>query len=491
MQLTNEQITRLVAAFKEAFTLDELKLVVPKAFPKTLEDIVPPKPLEQSILELLLWAARHDRLVELLKVACAEKPTNIHLAEAATAVIGAAAHDLVPATTLNEVVRHIGSADPPFAREELLRAYRLSVPSVLAHELDDFPSSMLTSILVGRLTSTMDTPPGRKLVAFLLQLRSLREADLDFTSGLDAWLKVISNALGIGEVQAGVIANAVQQSLARAAQQRLHVIVVVSPEKDRSGQFRVDVHHVITDVLTERWHEQPFDCYRVPRTCTRDALDGVVVEEMAAVVREQRRGDEEVVVHLFLPLVLWSCEADRWKWPRKRGQPQPIGAEFRVLLRSYDRAFDTSFDEDNLEWRKVWKEYAGSNPPVVMKAGRELFQGNYRMRRQKDRDTCAALDFVPSPQQLVEENGVGSLLLESGTPIAVWFRQELEPNENLSQIVDSLVPVPREWIDRVTSHRVDAAGGGCRFGEHLVLMWDDPDKLPPTALNRKPYVEPK
>jgi hypothetical protein len=73
--------------------------------------------------------------------------------------------------------------------------------------------------------------------------------------------------------------------------------------------------------------------------------------------------------------------------------------------------------------------------------------------------------------------------IDSGTPVAIWGRKwSADLQERREQIARLLADI-RRLPEQVRDLRVAARGGGEEHpGHSLVLLWDDPNRLPPDAL---------
>jgi hypothetical protein len=75
-------------------------------------------------------------------------------------------------------------------------------------------------------------------------------------------------------------------------------------------------------------------------------------------------------------------------------------------------------------------------------------------------------------------------VLDEGMPLALWLRRRtVSLGDAHSEIEKYLIrkDTPLEQLPNVVQEYRSAQTGQGYLGEHLTLLWDDPDRLPPWA----------
>jgi hypothetical protein len=97
---------------------------------------------------------------------------------------------------------------------------------------------------------------------------------------------------------------------------------------------------------------------------------------------------------------------------------------------------------------------------------------------------CLALTFAPL-ENLIGTGSILNAILGTGIPIALWPREHIKEPQKISNLFASILSqetlsaLPRlVWEQRLEAGRSKDKD---HPGHHLTLLWDDPNRLPPTA----------
>jgi hypothetical protein len=478
VQLTPKGKADLLEAIDDAFDLGGLdKLVALSFHGKTREDVTNAPTKDERVLAIVEEAARTDLLLDLLRRARQLNATNQKLEKVTVHFLGSETHRVIPASTLGEVVAAVRAANPPYSDSEIRNAWCLSVPAVWAHDYDEEKGESLLNILISRLADLPGAAGRSPMLEFLIHMREARVADIPLDDRFNVWRDAIRRHLDIDDSDYLAIDRAAHETRQRASEMHLHVSIVVAPGPD--DRFDVVCHQLRASSISDRWNDGVFDSRGVAKDCNAADIEGVVSQHIRTILDATEIPTERLMVHLFLPLTLWSAEADQWPLPSRRN-PQPLGAELDVVVRSWERPWDSTFRDAKKAWKRLWSQHV--QRPEAKLLDRDLFK-NLRMQMYKDHYSCAALSFVPNPTDFEE-------VVDSGMPIAVWIRSSVIPEDELRAIASDLSACPADWIDRVRQYRVEAAANETGVGQHFFLMWDDPQKLPPSAPGEVPLEDP-
>jgi hypothetical protein len=191
----------------------------------------------------------------------------------------------------------------------------------------------------------------------------------------------------------------------------------------------------------------------------------------------------ELTIEIFLPRDrLWD-EVEKWSYQDSEGFDITIGAEHRVVVRSYDRLKKLRTQQGSY-WRKNWEnvQLIWKDIPCIKQVttvSQAYFDPNNLRKMLVEKivlKVCCNLSDS-------DRNGLVSAIHSAGTPIVIWSRCEVQSLSNATEF-DSLLEKPlHELSARVREQRL-AADSDKHLGHHLVLLWDDPNRIPP-----KPALE--
>lgn len=193
-------------------------------------------------------------------------------------------------------------------------------------------------------------------------------------------------------------------------------------------------------------------------------------------------------IHVFLPLELMHLSVDKWSLAvSNKRQIEHIGHNHIVIVRCKDR-YERTYTKRS-RWLKFWKRYQ----QVLKKPAQQVFVTGHDddldelmdildNALSKDIDVVG-LQVTHAPidtQELCYE------LLESGLPIALWSRQNLEhaiPQQELSVLLNTCC------LERLPYEVKNKRHETCKLpnkpenhiGHHLSLLWDDPYLIPPKS----------
>lgn len=186
----------------------------------------------------------------------------------------------------------------------------------------------------------------------------------------------------------------------------------------------------------------------------------------------------ELTIEIFLPRDhLWD-EVEKWSYQDSEGFDISIGAEHRVVVRSYDRLKKLRTQQGSY-WRKNWEnvQLIWKDIPYIEQVttvSQACFDPNNLRKLLVEKIVLKVCCNLSNS----ERNGLLSAIHSAGTPIVIWSRCEVLSLNNARDF-DVLLEKPlHELSARVREQRL-AADSDKHLGNHLVLLWDDPNRVPP------------
>lgn len=210
-------------------------------------------------------------------------------------------------------------------------------------------------------------------------------------------------------------------------------------------------------------------------------VDRVIRQEIGLNYSDQAT---QLAVEFCLPLELLSDAVDRW--PKKKGGMGSValGIDHPVIIRSID---GLRSDSRRPYWQQKWDSFKKALhddhaphllPPICRV--HDYTPSSIYNHYQLSNTHCLGLTEMPPPQWGVPTPLTE--LLEAGIPIALWprtFGADETGEEQIHQALQALFedgPV-KTLPDRMRRARSESTDGD--LTRHLVLFWDDFDRIPP------------
>jgi hypothetical protein len=316
----------------------------------------------------------------------------------------------------------------------------------------------------------------------------------EFADRLNSPLGIFVNAL-LG--YSGEKRNDLEDWLRRAAipAPRHH-----QPAPAISGSAPVLVIKIYRDANTEDFHIGGWCCHHKTSPLpnleipfARAALDeGLAIcwKETRLLLEGDAEAQQKLVVEIFLPeelLVDGTMKLDRLEVKFGRRSKSRIGEAAAVVVRSLNRVYDPELRQDTWgAWNEKWK--ARPAPPMPFVGNHlywvcndaELKSDHFKTLRQ-DKLVFIALTQVPPGDAGID---IIAGIIDAGTPIAMWRREKSEEAEaDRIELLDLLCEHYSDELPRLVLSRRARPETQDSLWRHLVLMWDDPTRLPPDLTN--------
>lgn len=193
------------------------------------------------------------------------------------------------------------------------------------------------------------------------------------------------------------------------------------------------------------------------------------------------RSGSELTIELIVPLKLINQGADRWDCAMGMGLTSPFGFHYEVIVRPWERVYGRDRAKLQARLAAKWNRVYDTDASVTWVCTREDAQAGIAARLHNDGPVCVALRFVP---HLDNASGISLHLRDlvaTGTPVAAWPREPSCNEDRLAECMRKLVEGPRQWHRTVKNLRREAHHGGDpgHPGQHLTVLWDDPNKRLP------------
>ncbi|MGL5940641.1 MAG: hypothetical protein ACRC2S_09675 [Waterburya sp.] len=184
------------------------------------------------------------------------------------------------------------------------------------------------------------------------------------------------------------------------------------------------------------------------------------------------------ILEFFLSTELLNQDIDRWEIDDDDNLCVPIGFQYQVVVRSYERLL-FKYQKHLPVWKQKWdnlKQFGESICAELFVNGDEDWR---KLMVQLDSESVFGVMLTKTP-----DLGTGSplsVIQRTATPIAVWTRADLENIDSQQEINDLLQCLVKKLRSVVREKRKNAfpQPQDQDLGHHLSLLWEDPYRLPP------------
>lgn len=248
--------------------------------------------------------------------------------------------------------------------------------------------------------------------------------------------------------------------------------------------------------IVSHWHQWASPAWEPihgeDRHVRRDDLETAVDDIIMETERQWASRDGTVVIEFVLPWQLLNEPVDRWHFELSSRTPSRLTAVYPVVVRSLERIRAEYWHR---RWRSRWSAVgdptAGTEHIFCAIEGHADVQLEAALARRR-RAVVLVLSGPPTPGSTGERQlEIG---LRAGMPAIVWHRNSV-PSEPLCELIASMYDIPlpggvASLPTRVAQLRQAAWDGDPlmkdeHVGHGLVLLWDDPSRLPAPRNGRK------
>jgi hypothetical protein len=274
----------------------------------------------------------------------------------------------------------------------------------------------------------------------------------------------------------------------------LHLIIVLKTSQEDPQALRVKAW-----LCYGQDEPDPLSSPVEEQTYTIDAMSDLLDEMLAEVQTRSMisvQAKAELNIEFFLPHSLISLPVDHWKIAEGT---VVLGARYRVVVRSLDRIESRRiYDHSVSFWKMKWKQVSTLSCNMGQEHIRWIkdtaaYDGEkvyYTFSGLDQKAICLCLALAPlSSVDRDNKQGVFRMALRAGIPILFWPKslpRNPDQTEHFCEELDQLLGryKPTELPDALFKQRWEAAlhkEGEHHLGRCLTLLWDDPNRIPPTG----------
>lgn len=229
------------------------------------------------------------------------------------------------------------------------------------------------------------------------------------------------------------------------------------------------------------WYQWSPDEWPVPgedQLVPRDGLELAVQDIVAAAEADATAGFGRLRIEFLLPVDLLNLPVERWSKENDPADgPVPLYRHHPVVVRSLERIRDR---RRHLAWRTRWHTLQEAPHAADWVASKGA---GHRLEEEITRDERIVTMVLSEPPPGSSEGAAREIriALRTGIPIVIWHRSE-PPGPPFLRLVEDLVAGGgmAELPDRASQLRITASMNEDEMGtgRGLVLLWDDPSRLP-------------
>jgi hypothetical protein len=273
------------------------------------------------------------------------------------------------------------------------------------------------------------------------------------------------------------------KQLREEAKSPVYLLIQLLPTMPQAETFTVQAWSwkAPDDCQTLETDEQP---------CQFPAVEQIV--QRLLYEAEEKFETSDIVLELIFPRHLFSQDVLNWQVDVGVAKGT-LARQYPVVLRWLDRFTDRR--KHRVRWQDKWR--ATINLDCVNWDAHLKWLGCANecattdvidSLREPDCGVCLALGFVPPEKP--DADDLLTAALGAGVPIALWFRHLLDNQSCNKQTFDDLLNgqkltgLPRHiWNLRKNSHH-----DRTHSAYHLVLLYDDADRVPPISVTQAPRL---
>lgn len=464
MSIPGSIIKKIVGTFIKAFpTLN--KLVKMLKFELDIEASYVPNgsDYEDIVFHLVLKLDSDGRIINFIKGACRDNPSNLELQSIQK--------EIIPIIQLYPILYPL--------KKDLIEQIKIAYKSCCTEDwlLDEENLFQNLEQVLGKLADMSyrnnDYSPSAQFVAHLILNISSKSPIID---ELKEWgklhVKNFSHLLNKTDIE---IKNQQEKQECMSS----CFIIKVEPSKQYKERYRISTWFIpnssngkfnkstgegyLPVTIKELQEQEVFDFEEI-----RSLLQPLLIQ----ISEQPTFSSYHTTLEFFLPEERLNEEIDAWEIKAsEKADPLPIGIDYKISVRSNERLAKSTHKND---WEIKWNLLQQQNEPPCFLVGdgrskKELIS----MLRPKNA-LALKLKKSPSPE-------IFQVINDAAIPVALWIRQELQ-NLDIQSELDNLLQCPiTELPEQVKAKRLEdfPKDEQTHIGKHISLLWENPNILPP------------
>jgi len=364
------------------------------------------------------------------------------------------------------------------SRDELIKLYRASLPPGFSVRDE---AETLWSVL-DHLWDIPRQPNNRFPVFEFVERLAFHTINQDVASELRSMTGQMAPYLNLQQADINRIRARIEAEATPTQMSPPYLLVEVSPDPNNRNRDKEKLFSVYISFWKHRNDTRYLHTDETPRPIK--SIPPLLEQILTAFANDFPEEMPDLTIEFFLPRELISCEVDQWvKQDVFLGEIK-LGADHRVVVRSWERATNPTLQG---YWLKKWRQFQtlakiASAQNMVRICNRRTHEPRrlYNDLIGSEHTICLGLTFMPTDHP--SEGRLLSEILRAGMPIALWPRpcddvsrytrgirakiRALVSSENLSDLPRLIQAERQQAID--STHP----------GNYLTLLWDDPYRLP-------------
>jgi hypothetical protein len=386
------------------------------------------------------------------------------------------------------LIERLQRIEPAAGREQLLAAY-----TILKHPLGRLPAikadADLFHYLVNLLAYRFSHDGVHPLLAFAEALARdplLAEADRE---ALRAWL---ADARAVWTSDAAALAArgaAVADEVRAMLEADPALLIALEPDDEDETRTRLRLRAWVwlSPGWTERIARHLSDSY------TTDELRARLHEVYREALLYTAKHSARMTVEFFLPRTKLSTPVQEWPVLVGLDEDEEVWlcSLHRVMVRPHERNFLPSDAAEAVRstWRSKWELLCAAKGGLFFKPEQvDIFQRDAALFRLLVEATVIGYaETLPLPAGVDHPRKILKRVIDAGLPVSIWMHGEGDLPASAYKDLDALAAIEKLAKLRDRVRELHAAAGAAAvlgqppppLGASLVLLWDDPARLPP------------
>ncbi len=351
--------------------------------------------------------------------------------------------------------------------DDLKKAYKSSFPEDFWSLVPHVTVSSVIELIRSEIPLQNGTDP---LLVFARYLFCEMIRDEQVKAKLQNWIRRVDPKLDIESVCAGANSRKSQKSV-----QSLIVKLIPDPNNrsNEEQEFDVEIYE---------WRESENSRLIYTGRCKKENI----LEKLDELV--DRYEDEDIQIEFFLPCDLISLDVDGWKKKEDFGFESRLAQYYQIIVKADRHWLYPNRKKIPAKFRKKWKEnwkrfqnYSTGtfNDECVLC---ECDHQSYDPQKLSgkfitSKHICLMMTFLPP-----KPADFGFAILSAGIPVALWCRESVCEVESHQRKKDEIMQVVKDGMLKEIPERVhkvrQKASLENDLGNHLTLLWDDPNRVP-------------